>query len=76
MAEPQRIPSSCAVAPREGRVSRNDLSDTGDQQTIVAPREGRVSRNMAESIGATIKLVAPREGRVSRNHCIPAWHTM
>ena len=67
MAEPQRIPSSCAVAPREGRVSRNDLSDTGDQQTIVAPREGRVSRNHGTIDYFTTKEVAPREGRVSRN---------
>ena len=34
-----------AVAPREGRVSRNPCVYTHDAVCLVAPREGRVSRN-------------------------------
>ena len=35
-----------AVAPREGRVSRNDImEDIDGVLEYVAPREGRVSRN-------------------------------
>ena len=35
-----------AVAPREGRVSRNYIDFLlGDGLLLVAPREGRVSRN-------------------------------
>ena len=33
------------VAPREGRVSRNDISEKELAEAQVAPREGRVSRN-------------------------------
>ena len=33
------------VAPREGRVSRNDKGARQLEQKLVAPREGRVSRN-------------------------------
>ena len=36
-----------AVAPREGRVSRNYLWADRASIQIVAPREGRVSRNEA-----------------------------
>ena len=35
----------CAVAPREGRVSRNIEAEGYNCKIIVAPREGRVSRN-------------------------------
>ena len=35
-----------AVAPREGRVSRNVHAALNAWRKIVAPREGRVSRNI------------------------------
>ena len=56
------------VAPREGRVSRNE-KEVGDLLWfIVAPREGRVSRNVELLTVPTLYVsVAPREGRVSRN---------
>ena len=56
-----------AVAPREGRVSRNLPAYPPDWQAIVAPREGRVSRNVSLFLGMAFGGVAPREGRVSRN---------
>ena len=56
------------VAPREGRVSRNNSLIGGIKKwSIVAPREGRVSRNQQEFTTANDEYVAPREGRVSRN---------
>ena len=56
-----------AVAPREGRVSRNRSSPRHSRDCFVAPREGRVSRNLFR-FGFFYDLdVAPREGRVSRN---------
>ena len=59
-----------AVAPREGRVSRNEkLSDAADDASV-APREGRVSRNFQLCPCHMIHCVAPREGRVSRNQLL------
>ena len=57
-----------AVAPREGRVSRNALCSLDCKGLKVAPREGRVSRNYNRLIQLLpVFRVAPREGRVSRN---------
>ena len=55
------------VAPREGRVSRNDQVELHDGDLKVAPREGRVSRNVDIGNSSNVIRVAPREGRVSRN---------
>ena len=55
------------VAPREGRVSRNDENGVINPQMTVAPREGRVSRNLMKRGVSMPRKVAPREGRVSRN---------
>ena len=41
----RRRPSVRAVAPREGRVSRNMPFMMSAGHVLVAPREGRVSRN-------------------------------
>ena len=38
-----------AVAPREGRVSRNPEEGLQSEYLRVAPREGRVSRNVSGS---------------------------
>lgn len=56
-----------AVAPREGRVSRNSYRPLSCSIPTVAPREERVSRNPrtdrgADGFGST---VAPHEGCVS-----------
>ena len=56
-----------AVAPREGRVSRNLRPAYSSSDTDVAPREGRVSRNVFLLSRYQTVEVAPREGRVSRN---------
>ena len=56
-----------AVAPREGRVSRNHMELLIINLFNVAPREGRVSRNSILLNLLHHLLVAPREGRVSRN---------
>ena len=58
------------VAPREGRVSRNDKGARQLEQKLVAPREGRVSRNDLASFYNISQDVAPREGRVSRKFYI------
>ena len=63
---PSELPRGC-VAPREGRVSRNAISDLLYHPVKVAPREGRVSRNDGFSGFVDEYKVAPREGRVSRN---------
>ena len=55
------------VAPREGRVSRNNFHNPTVSSLIVAPREGRVSRNNNAPPTFRGGIVAPREGRVSRN---------
>ena len=56
------------VAPREGRVSRNNYANRyADYGCTVAPREGRVSRNYLTDEEVEKLDVAPREGRVSRN---------
>ncbi len=34
-----------SVAPRKGRVSRNEFGETVEEVFVVAPRKGRVSRN-------------------------------
>ena len=61
-----------AVAPREGRVSRNAKTGASEEgQIFVAPREGRVSRNVIHNKIWKFKMVAPREGRVSRNEKHP-----
>ena len=67
MAVQLKKQSSHAVAPREGRVSRNWCVVDGICHLLVAPREGRVSRNLYRVQRITILSVAPREGRVSRN---------
>ena len=57
-----------AVAPREGRVSRNHANMLNPPFPMVAPREGRVSRNVTFRLKCPDgHAVAPREGRVSRN---------
>ena len=56
-----------AVAPREGRVSRNQPLQAPLLLALVAPREGRVSRNVVNVLNVVLHVVAPREGRVSRN---------
>ena len=57
-----------AVAPREGRVSRNRAEFPQILRwAVVAPREGRVSRNVLQYMDRHEVHVAPREGRVSRN---------
>ena len=56
-----------AVAPREGRVSRNPAFPEGSGTGRVAPREGRVSRNIDDACPVSAPAGAPREGRVSRN---------
>ena len=56
-----------AVAPREGRVSRNHIREECFWPVSVAPREGRVSRNSKKTCRFASIIVAPREGRVSRN---------
>ena len=61
------LPTDNDVAPREGRVSRNDNDYQGPAAGRVAPREGRVSRNIFASVVFQTPAVAPREGRVSRN---------
>ena len=38
-------PGNDIVAPREGRVSRNEDMGKESEEAAVAPREGRVSRN-------------------------------
>ncbi len=55
------------VAPRKGRVSRNNLTVGYIHPESVAPRKGRVSRNDGEEKTAITMKVAPRKGRVSRN---------
>ena len=55
------------VAPREGRVSRNNFQRVITLFIGVAPREGRVSRNERYEKATFFIIVAPREGRVSRN---------
>ena len=66
----------CWVAPREGRVSRNEVRQKFDHSfSKVAPREGRVSRNLGDLVSQGVDKVAPREGRVSRNlKLVPALH--
>ena len=62
--------SPCAVipvAPRMGRVSRNDVVCHGVLLFFVAPRMGRVSRNDGLVLLGDVLCVAPRMGRVSRN---------
>ena len=53
-----------AVAPREGRVSRNMVIRTAAARVSVAPREGRVSRNLSLSNGINRDL-----GRAPRGAC-------
>ena len=55
------------IAPREGRVSRNRITQGPDIMDAIAPREGRVSRNQTADILRYSTFIAPREGRVSRN---------
>ena len=50
-----------AVAPREGRVSRNFKNQAYHRSFFVAPREGRVSRNYANRVA--ICLVCSRAPR-------------
>ena len=53
-----------AVAPREGRVSRNSGFDGVFIGLLVAPREGRVSRN-----APVITQIATTLGRAPRGAC-------
>ena len=56
------------VAPRKGRVSRNDEWIRAADMMEVAPRKGRVSRNDITLNPTPDTRVAPRKGRVSRNN--------
>ena len=53
-----------AVAPREGRVSRNSASIGSVAGARVAPREGRVSRNFS-----WLKMEDPDHRRAPRGAC-------
>ena len=59
-----RVTTDPAVAPREGRVSRNATPTVEELPENVAPREGRVSRNLFKVGGFT-----PQLGRAPRGAC-------
>ena len=64
------------VTSREGRVSRNDISEMKPLPLKVTSREGRVSRNRHVRRDVCVQDVTSREGRVSRNAANSSYHLL